>query len=113
MDLRELTKTSQLDEVDANSLESKGVLIFKHSTRCMISKMVWRNFTSEWSNDLDNIPVYFLDLISNRELSQEVAERYEVHHESPQALLIKGGKCVYHNSHHGIDQKEIKNLVNA
>ncbi len=113
MDLRELTKTSQLDEVDANSLDKKGVLIFKHSTRCIISKMVWRNLSSEWGKDLEHIPVYYLDLISYRGLSQEVAERYNVHHESPQALLIKGGKCVYHDSHHGINQKEIKNLVDA
>ena len=113
MDFRELTKSSQLEEVDANSLEGKGVLIFKHSTRCIISRMVWRNLSSEWSKDLDHIPLYFLDLISNRALSQEVSNRYNVHHESPQALLIKDGKCVYHDSHHGISQKEIKNLVDA
>tara|TARA_R110002050_G_scaffold265186_1_gene406175 strand:+ start:2380 stop:2721 length:342 start_codon:yes stop_codon:yes gene_type:complete len=113
MDRRDLTEVSQLDDIDANSLEGKGVLIFKHSTRCIISKMVWQNLSSDWSNDLEDLPVYFLDLISDRALSQQVADRYGVHHESPQALLIKGGKCVYHDSHHGINQNEIKNLVDA
>lgn len=113
MDRRDLTEASQLNEIDANSSEGKGVLIFKHSTRCIISKMVWTNLSSDWSNDLEDLPVYFLDLISNRALSLLVAERYGVYHESPQVLLIKNGKCVYHDSHHGINQREIKNLVNA
>jgi len=113
MDRRDLNEATQLNEIDANSLEGKGVLIFKHSTRCIISKMVWKNLSADWSNDLEDLPVYYLDLISYRALSQKVAEHYNVYHESPQALLIKGGKCVYHDSHHGIDLNEIKNLVNA
>ena len=113
MDFIDLTTSTQLNEVDSNSFKGKGVLIFKHSYRCIISRMVWKSLTADWSSDLDDLPVYFLDLISYRSLSQEVAERYNVHHESPQALLIKAGKCVYSESHQGIQHKEIQSLVNA
>lgn len=113
MDYIDLSTSTQLNEVDSNSFKGKGVLIFKHSSRCIISRMVWSNLTADWSSDLDDLPVYFLDLISYRALSQEVAERYDVHHESPQALLIKAGKCVYNESHQGIHHKEIQSLVNA
>lgn len=113
MEYLNLTEASQLESLDANSFEGKGVLIFKHSIRCIISKMVWRDFQASWSNDLDNLPVYYLDLINYRSLSQAVAEGYSVHHESPQLLWIKNGKCVYHNSHHGIRVEDIKELVNA
>jgi bacillithiol system protein YtxJ len=113
MDYIDLTESVQLNEVDSNSFKGKGVLIFKHSSRCIISRMVWSNLSSDWSNDLDDLSVYYLDLISYRALSQEVAKRYNVHHESPQALLIKAGKCVYNDSHQGIQFKEIQSLVNA
>jgi len=56
---------------------------------------------------------YFLDLIRHRALSNEVAERFQVHHESPQILLIKNGECVYDESHQGISMQEIEQQLSA
>ena len=42
---------------------------------------------------------YFLDLITYRNLSNEIAAKYEVKHESPQVLLIENGKCSFTHSH--------------
>ena len=45
------------------------------------------------------IEFYYLDVIAFRELSRMAAEKLDVSHQSPQLLMIKNGKCVYHASH--------------
>ena len=55
----------------------------------------------KWQDD-PGIPCYFLNVLENRSISDAVAEKFNVQHESPQILLLKNGKCIYHNSHSGI-----------
>jgi bacillithiol system protein YtxJ len=81
-------------------------LIFKHSTRCSISMMAKRRFELDWNNLPDNMSLYFLDLIQHRELSNQVAQIFDVHHESPQLLLIKDGECILDLSHSEISVDE-------
>jgi bacillithiol system protein YtxJ len=81
-------------------------LIFKHSTRCSISMMAKRRFELDWNDLPDNMPLYFLDLIQHRELSNQVAQIFDVHHESPQLLLIKDGECILDLSHSEISVDE-------
>ena len=105
----ELTDLNQLDEIAATSNE-KPVVIFKHSTRCSISRMALKQFEREF--DLENVvDAYFLDLIAHRDISNEIAERFNVYHESPQLILIKNGKAVYDVSHSDIDAEALKAKV--
>lgn len=55
----------------------------------------------------DNADFYYLDLVSYRNLSRKVAEVFEVHHESPQVLVIRNGECVFDESHVGISMDAI------
>ena len=88
----------------------KPVLIFKHSTRCSISRMALKQFEREY--DLEGVvDAYFLDLITYRDISNEIASRFGVHHESPQLILIKNGKAVYNVSHSDIDAEALKSKV--
>lgn len=99
----------QLDELTALSNE-KPVFIFKHSTRCSISRFALKQFENEF--DLhDAVDAYFLDLITYREISNEIASRFGVQHQSPQLILIKGGKAIYDVSHSDIDAGELKSKV--
>lgn len=101
-----LTTLQQLDEIATASSE-KPVVIFKHSTRCSISRMALKQFENEF--DLhQQVKPYFLDLIQYREVSNEIANRFDVIHQSPQILLIKEGKSVYDVSHDGIDAEILK-----
>lgn len=97
--LDDLTKASEL----------RPQLIFKHSTRCIISKMALRSFENEWEEyggiDAD---IHFLDLIMYRALSNEIASRFSVIHESPQVILIKAGQAICDDSHQAISLEEIK-----
>ena len=82
-------------------------VIFKHSTRCSVSMMAKKRFEHDWDSIPEGTPVYFLDLISFREISNKIAEQFKVHHESPQMLLIKNGECVYETSHGEISAEEL------
>ena len=106
---RPLTDLGQLNEIIDLSTE-KPVLIFKHSTRCSISRMVLKQFENEF--DLQNkvIP-YFLDLLEFRNVSNEIASRFGVTHKSPQIILVNDGKAVYDRSHESIEAKDLADLV--
>jgi bacillithiol system protein YtxJ len=101
-----LTFMGQLDEIVALSNE-KPAVIFKHSTRCSVSRMALKQFETEYDLD-DAVDVYFLDLLEHRDISNEIAARFGVYHQSPQLLLIKEGKSVYDVSHSDIDAGELK-----
>jgi bacillithiol system protein YtxJ len=84
-----LDSANQIDEI-------------KHSTRCSISMMAKRRFEMDMDKLPADMPLYFLDLIKYRELSSQVAQDFQVHHESPQMLLIKNGECILDQSHGGV-----------
>jgi bacillithiol system protein YtxJ len=104
-----LTDLEQLNEIISLSNE-KPVVIFKHSTRCSISRMALKQFENEF--DLSGkVTPYFLDLITHRDISNGIASRFDVVHQSPQLLLIKEGKSVYHVSHSDISADALKSKV--
>lgn len=102
----ELTNLGQLNEIISLSSEMP-VAIFKHSTRCSVSRMALRQFENEFDSS-NKVTPYFLDLISFRDVSNEIASRFGVLHQSPQLILIKDGKAVYDVSHSDIDAEELK-----
>lgn len=101
-----LSLIDQLDEIVTLS-NQKPIVIFKHSTRCSVSRMALKQFESEY-NLGDTVAVYFLDLLEHRDISNAIATRFNVVHQSPQLLLIKEGKSVYDVSHSDIDAEELK-----
>jgi len=106
----ELTTESQLADIKEQS-KSKPQLIFKHSSRCAVSGVARNRL--ERSVPKADVDFYFLDLLRNRQISNKVAEEFSVYHESPQVLLIKDGKCVYDESHSGINMNEIEEKAKA
>jgi len=105
----ELTDLGQLNEIIAISNE-KPVAIFKHSTRCSVSRMALKQLENEF-NSSDKVTPYFLDLIVHRDISNEIANRFGVTHQSPQLILIKNGKAIYNVSHSDIDAEELSEKV--
>lgn len=105
-----LTEIKQLDKIVDESAD-KPVVIFKHSTRCSISRMALKNFEREYNLEENEATPYFLDLLEHRDISNEIAQKFQVIHQSPQLLLIKNGKSVYDVSHSEIDAEALKNLL--
>lgn len=86
-------------------------LIFKHSTRCNISSIAQYRLNDDWNFAEERIRPYFLDLLKYRSVSNTIAEVFQVHHESPQVLLIVNGECVYDASHLGVRVDEIEEAL--
>ena len=98
-----LTEQEQLANIKADKGYS---LIFKHSTRCSISLMAKKKLELEGEIIPENVPVYYLDLLNYREISNAVADIFQVHHQSPQLLVIKNGECIFESSHGEISAEE-------
>ena len=105
-----LTSLSQLDEIKELS-KTETVLIFKHSTRCGISRMVIKQFENKFGEEAKDLKVYYLDLLSYRDLSDEVGYTFQVMHQSPQLLVINNGIAVHHTSHYDITQVDVQKYV--
>ncbi len=73
--------------------------IFKHSTRCSISTMAKNRVEREWNLDL---PIYYLDLLQYRSISNLIAVKSNIEHQSPQLIVFQNGLPIYDASHNGI-----------
>jgi bacillithiol system protein YtxJ len=104
-----LTDLGQLNEIMESSI-TKPVVIFKHSTRCSISRMALKQFENEFVLE-DKVQLYFLDLLNYRNISNEIANRFGVQHQSPQLIVLKDGKSVYDASHSEIDASVLEQFI--
>jgi bacillithiol system protein YtxJ len=106
-------KLTSVDQLDSIIEESKvtPVAIFKFSTRCGISSIVMRQFERAYDLDMDQMKLYYLDLLAFRNVSDEVSNNFQVIHQSPQLIVVKDGIAVAHASHHGIRANELHNFV--
>ncbi len=103
-----LTDQNQIQEIIEES-KQKPVVIFKHSTSCSISATAKGRLERQWdSSGLETVKPYYLDLLSFRPVSNQVAQVFEVEHQSPQLLLIRNGECQYDASHLSINLDSVK-----
>ena len=105
-----LNTIEQLDEIVDRS-KNKTQIIFKHSTRCGISRMVMSQFKKDYNLAENEADLYYLDLLNFRDISATIAEKFKVMHESPQLLLIKNGTVVAYDSHSGINNMELAKYI--
>ena len=105
-----LEEIEQLDQLVEES-QTQYVLVFKHSTRCGVSRFSLQAFESEFKIDSSKVSLYFLDLLKNRGLSNEIASRFDVVHQSPQVLLIRNSEVVFTESHGQINAQELRHLI--
>lgn len=98
MEWREIITETELLSLINNKEES--LVLFKNSDRCSVSRMAKRTMEEEWNNGL---PVYLINVIESRPVSNLLASLSNVRHESPQLIVMRNGICLYHASHHDID----------
>lgn len=105
-----LTSIQQLEAIKKES-KNETVLVFKHSTRCGISRMVIKQFEKKFDESMNSAKVYYLDLLSYRDVSDEVGYTFQVMHQSPQLLIIKNEIVVAHTSHYDITVMDFKQYL--
>jgi bacillithiol system protein YtxJ len=105
-----LNDIKQLDEILVKS-KTKTQLIFKHSTRCGISRMVMNQFVGNYNFNEEQLDLYYLDLLNYRDVSNEVGYKFQVMHESPQLLVLKNGVVVAHANHGAINDIDLNRFI--
>ena len=91
------------------------VLFFKHSLTCPVSSRAfgeYQRFLAERPED-DGTVYTLVEIQNARDVSNEIAERTGVRHESPQALLLRGGEVAWHASHWSINVKALTAAVDG
>ena len=95
-----------LDRLFSTS-HDRPVVIFKHSITCGISSGV-RRVVEQVSTDVNVIVIQ-----THRDLSNEIAYRTGIRHQSPQAIVLVNGRPVYHASHYDIEAAHIEASIGA
>ena len=105
-----LNTIAQLNYITEKS-KTKTQFIFKHSTRCGISRMVMKQFIDDYELNEKDADPYFLDLLNYRDVSSEVGYKFQIMHESPQILVIKNRAVVAHASHGAINGIDLSTFL--
>jgi len=89
--------------------ENDACLLLKHSLTCPISadaKEVYEKYRNE-----TDLPMYMLYVQDHRDVSNHVADYFDIKHESPQFFYIKDGKVEFHTSHWEITIEKLQEVV--
>lgn len=106
-----ITSLEQLREIMENT-KQKPALFYKHSSRCEVCTMVLNNFRAEWDKSADRCTLYFVDLLANRDVSNEIERVTGVAHQSPQVIVLNGDKIMYTATHSSISIDAIDLTLN-
>ncbi len=109
-DWRQLSSISDLDEAEKES-HLKIVVLFKHSVTCGISAGAKHKLENGYDIDQDKACLYYLDLLNHRDVSNEIAKRFGVIHQSPQLIILSRGKAVFDTSHHKVSLSTLKEHI--
>jgi len=105
-----LTDVEQLHLITERS-KTKIQIIFKYSTRCGINRMMLNRFVDSYDFSEAEADLYYLEIINYRNVSNAVAHKFQVLHESPQVLVIKNGVMVTHASHSSISRLNLNSFI--
>lgn len=109
--LRDLT---ELDKALRNS-HRRPVLLFKHSHTCGISAEALDELRTHIDELLPSLPADYamVTVQTHREVSNRIAERLGVRHETPQAILVRDGRVLWSASHFRVNAAELQKAVAA
>lgn len=107
---QELKAIEDIAEVFKQS-EQFPCLVFKHSTRCSISIAAKRRLEAVSNELLQEFKCFYVDVLANRDVSNEIARATNVVHESPQAIIVYNGKAVGSLSHRDISLPALQEIL--
>ena len=107
MNWKDLTSIEELNSAISASNDTL-VILFKHSTRCSISRMALKMIEIGWDKSLEAVDAYYLDLLNYRDVSGAITKQLDIEHQSPQMLVLKGGVVLGVSNHSEINVDEVK-----
>lgn len=90
-------------EAIVEASKKRPQLIYKHSHRCSVCFVARRNLEGSSDEILKKADMHYVNVVKSRDTSNKIASELDVHHESPQAILIDNAEVVWHASHGRID----------
>lgn len=110
----ELTPLSHIDELEQLLSESshRPLLLFKHSYSCGISAEALDELVDHLNSEpTAGVRYAMVTVQTHRDLSNAVAKRLGVRHETPQALVIRDGRVVWTASHFRVTARSVADAV--
>jgi bacillithiol system protein YtxJ len=108
--IREIKQIKELDEAIANSSD-RPVLLFKHSLTCPISMRAYNELISYLKEADPEVSYNLITIQKARPISNEIALRLGVRHESPQAILVRNGREIWNASHFAITSSTLRQAI--
>lgn len=101
-------EVNTIEEIDSliEKSNEQAIVFFKHSTTCPISFGVHREVSNA------DAEINLIIVQTARAVSNHIAEKTGVRHESPQAIVVKNGEVVYHASHYDVTADDLENSLN-
>lgn len=88
-------------------------IIFKHSHLCPISRAAKREMDALLENNEQAFEFELVNVIENRQRSNEIEQKYGIPHESPQVIILdENDKVLWHESHRSIKANTIREVIN-
>ncbi len=101
-----LDTIEKLEQLFSKSVENP-IVLFKHSTTCPISAGVYQEISNA---DAD---IHLVIIQNSRDVSNAIARKTGVRHESPQAIVVKNGKVVYQASHYDVTAGDVEKILKS
>ena len=108
--LKTLERLEELDRLLAAS-EARPLLLFKHSYSCGISAEALDELVAHLNGTPGDAEYAIVTVQTHREVSNEVARKLGVRHETPQALLIRDGRVVWSASHFRVTANAVEGAI--
>lgn len=112
---RDLTPISGIDELEHMLAESRmrPVLLFKHSYTCGVSAEALDEVRAHIEEHTSGVRYAMVTVQTHRDVSNAIAARLGVRHETPQAILVRDGRAVWNASHFRVTASEVGRAIEA
>jgi bacillithiol system protein YtxJ len=101
-----LSDVAELDSAIAESHE-RPVLLFKHSRTCGISCEALDELRAHLDTAPTSAAYRMVTVQSHRGIAEAIAARLGIRHETPQAIVVRGGRPVWNASHFRITTERL------
>ena len=101
-----LEKIDSVEQFEEVLKKENNFFLLKHSLTCPISHAAYKEY-EKFANENQSVPTYFLAVQDSRPLSNEVAEKFQIKHETPQTILVSNGEPLWNASHWKITSRSL------
>jgi bacillithiol system protein YtxJ len=111
----DLTALQGIDELERVLAESRQrpLLLFKHSYSCGVSAEALDELLSHLADARPGARYAMVTVQTHRDVSNAIARKLGVRHETPQALLVRDGEVVWSASHFRVNATELEKALDG